>query len=95
MKAVKNCVDVPKEVCVRVRRNPRKIKKPIIKKWCYVPSEETGLDNDNDTDDETSTDTTDAGEDATEAPVAGDINADADTDADGGLTSPPRRRNRN
>ena len=37
------CVDIPKEVCVRVRTNPRKIKKPVIKKWCYVPTEESGL----------------------------------------------------
>ncbi len=44
MKPTDNCVDVPKEVCVRVRTNPRKIKRPVIKKWCYVPSEESGLD---------------------------------------------------
>jgi len=37
------CVDVPKEVCTRSRQNPRKIRKPVIKKWCYVPSEESGL----------------------------------------------------
>jgi len=37
------CVDVPKEVCTRARANPRKIKKPVIKKWCYIPSEESGL----------------------------------------------------
>jgi len=37
------CVDVPKEVCTRAKTNPRKIKKPVIKKWCYVPSEESGL----------------------------------------------------
>ena len=38
------CVDVPKEVCVRVRKNPRVIKKPTIKKWCYTPTstEDTG-----------------------------------------------------
>ena len=38
------CVDVPKEVCVRVRKNPRVIKKPSIKKWCYTPTstEDTG-----------------------------------------------------
>jgi len=39
------CVDVPKEVCVRVRNNPKKIKKPIVKRWCYTPTEtetETG-----------------------------------------------------
>merc|ERR1712098_57965 len=37
------CVDVPKEVCSRSRTNPRKVKKPVVKKWCYVPSEESGL----------------------------------------------------
>merc|ERR1712106_965740 len=37
------CVDVPKEVCTRSRSNPRKVKKPVVKKWCYVPSEESGL----------------------------------------------------
>jgi len=37
------CVDVPKEVCTRARANPRKVKKPVIKKWCYIPSEHSGL----------------------------------------------------
>ena len=37
------CVDVPKEVCTRSKSNPRKVKKPVVKKWCYVPSEESGL----------------------------------------------------
>jgi len=38
------CVDVPKEVCSRSRvPKPKPIKKPVIKKWCYVPSEESGL----------------------------------------------------
>ena len=37
------CVDVPKEVCTRSRTNPRKVQKPVIKKWCYIPSEESGL----------------------------------------------------
>jgi len=37
------CVDVPKEVCTRSRTNPRKVKKPVVKKWCYVPSDESGL----------------------------------------------------
>jgi len=45
LKPVDNCVDVPKEVCVRMRTNPRKVKKPVIKKWCYVPTEESGLSN--------------------------------------------------
>jgi len=37
------CVDVPKEICSRSRRRPRKVQKPIIKLWCYVPSKESGL----------------------------------------------------
>jgi len=37
------CVDVPKEVCSRQQTNPRKVKRPVIKKWCYIPSEESGL----------------------------------------------------
>jgi len=37
------CVDVPKEVCSRSRTNPKTVKKPVIKKWCYNPSEESGL----------------------------------------------------
>ena len=37
------CVDVPKEVCTRSRTNPRRVKKPVVKKWCYVPTEESGL----------------------------------------------------
>merc|ERR1712055_952456 len=43
LEAVEECVDVPKEVCTRSRTNPRKVKKPVVKKWCYVPSEESGL----------------------------------------------------
>ena len=31
------CVDIPKEVCTSARRNPRKVAKPVIKKWCYSP----------------------------------------------------------
>lgn len=33
-----NCVDVPKEVCARMRRNPRRVNRPVIKKWCYTPT---------------------------------------------------------
>lgn len=40
---VEECVDVPKEVCQKGKGNPRKVLKPITKKWCYVPSEESGL----------------------------------------------------
>merc|ERR1712141_19359 len=40
---VQECVDVPKEICNRSKQNPRKVKKPIIKNWCYTPSEEEDL----------------------------------------------------
>lgn len=43
LEPIEECVDVPKEVCTRSRTNPRKVKKPVVKKWCYVPSEESGL----------------------------------------------------
>merc|ERR1712179_633274 len=43
LEPTEECVDVPKEVCTRARTNPRKVKKPVVKKWCYVPSEESGL----------------------------------------------------
>merc|ERR1712226_1666304 len=35
------CVDRPKEVCSRSRTNPRKVQKPVVKKWCYVPTAES------------------------------------------------------
>lgn len=44
LKPRENCVDVPKEVCTRSQTNPRKVKKPVIKKWCYTPSPESGLE---------------------------------------------------
>eukprot|EP00095_Tigriopus_kingsejongensis_P012048 maker-scaffold90_size386344-snap-gene-1.24 protein:Tk12048 transcript:maker-scaffold90_size386344-snap-gene-1.24-mRNA-1 annotation:"hypothetical protein" len=43
LKPSEECVDIPKEVCSRSRANPRKVKKPVVKKWCYVPSEQSGL----------------------------------------------------
>merc|ERR1711970_1685435 len=43
LEPAEECVDVPKEVCTRSRVNPRKIKKPVVKKWCYIPSPESGL----------------------------------------------------
>merc|ERR1712133_334275 len=43
LEPTEECVDVPKEVCTRARTNPRKVKKPVVKKWCYVPTEESGL----------------------------------------------------
>merc|ERR1712126_628682 len=36
-------VDIPKEVCSRSRTNPRKVQKPVVKKWCYVPTAQSGL----------------------------------------------------
>ena len=35
LKARENCIDIPKEVCSRSRTNPRKVDKPVVKKWCY------------------------------------------------------------
>ncbi|CAB4066108.1 unnamed protein product [Lepeophtheirus salmonis] len=34
-----NCLKVPKEVCVNTKKNPKRIKKPIIKEWCYRPDD--------------------------------------------------------
>ena len=38
------CVDVPKEVCIRERGNPRKVQRPTVKRWCYVASQEYELE---------------------------------------------------
>ena len=35
LKRVENCIDVPKEICVRAEKNPRKVKYPVIRNWCY------------------------------------------------------------
>ena len=43
LEPAEECVDVPKEVCTRSRTNPRKVSRPVVKKWCYIPSEESGL----------------------------------------------------
>lgn len=43
LKPNEECVDIPKEVCSRSRKNPRKVQKPVVKKWCYVPTRESGL----------------------------------------------------
>lgn len=43
LKAHEECVDVPKEVCQRSRTNPHKVKRPVVKKWCYTPTAESGL----------------------------------------------------
>ncbi|QQP39257.1 Uncharacterized protein FKW44_020081, partial [Caligus rogercresseyi] len=36
---LKNCVKVPKEVCVNTKTNPKKVTKPVVKNWCYDPDE--------------------------------------------------------
>ena len=43
LKPQQECVDIPKEVCSRSRTNPRKVQKPVVKKWCYVPTAQSGL----------------------------------------------------
>ena len=34
LKEVESCIDVPKEICTKVKTNPRKVKYPVIKNWC-------------------------------------------------------------
>jgi len=34
-----NCIKVPKEVCVNERVNPKKVSRPVVKEWCYKPSD--------------------------------------------------------
>jgi len=34
-----NCLKVPKEICVNAKTNPKKVRKPVIKEWCYKPSD--------------------------------------------------------
>jgi len=34
-----NCIKVPKEICVNQKSNPKKVKKPVVKEWCYKPSD--------------------------------------------------------
>lgn len=34
-----NCIKVPKEICVNTKHNPRRVKKPVVKEWCYRPSD--------------------------------------------------------
>lgn len=44
LKPAEECVDIPKEVCSRQRiPRPDKEPRPVVKKWCYVPTEESGL----------------------------------------------------
>merc|ERR1712080_249428 len=35
----KNCVKVPKEICVNEERNPKKVTEPVVKEWCYRKSD--------------------------------------------------------
>ena len=35
LKQSTECIDIPNEVCQKKKVNPKKIKKPIIKRWCY------------------------------------------------------------
>jgi len=34
-----NCIKVPKEICINVKTNPKKVLKPVVKEWCYKPSD--------------------------------------------------------
>lgn len=34
-------MDVPKEICSKSKVNPRRVKKPVIKKWCFKPTNTT------------------------------------------------------
>jgi len=34
-----NCINVPKETCINTKNNPRRVKKPVIKEWCYKPKD--------------------------------------------------------
>jgi len=36
LKPRENCLDIPKEVCSRRRTSPRKVQKPVVKRWCYT-----------------------------------------------------------
>ena len=38
---VEQCTDVPQEVCTKTRGKPRKVKHPVVKKWCYRVRQET------------------------------------------------------
>ena len=77
---------VPKEICVNTKKNPRRVKKPVVKEWCYRPRDlvenpesfPTGL-LDNDDDDGGDGDGGDGG--------------DASDSQDEEAASTPRRRN--
>jgi hypothetical protein len=82
LKPVDNCVDVPKEVCVRMRTNPRKVKRPVIKKWCYVPTEESGLSTEDDYDENENVDTDNTEDEAVDntAEASGDDEKEVTTE---------------
>ncbi|QQP50929.1 Uncharacterized protein FKW44_012097 [Caligus rogercresseyi] len=40
----KNCVKVPKEICVNTKKNPKQVPKKVVKNWCYDPEELRNLD---------------------------------------------------
>jgi len=44
LEPTQECVDVPKEICARSKVNPRKVKKPSIQKWCFVPGQNSSLE---------------------------------------------------
>ncbi len=94
-------MDVPKEVCTRQRRNPRRVNRPVIKKWCYTPTNDDydypevfgdngGSDDSagaggDDLSDVDVTDAADAGD-------GGDSDDDDEDDDDGGDDGETRRR---
>ena len=41
LEEVEQCTDVPQEVCTKNRGAPRKVKQPVVKKWCYHVKQET------------------------------------------------------
>ena len=40
LKENESCIDVPMEVCQKVKRNPKKVSHPVVKQWCYEVEEE-------------------------------------------------------
>ena len=61
-----------------MRKNPRKVKKPVIKKWCYTPTEESGLSTDDNADDDVDNDA--ETESATDEADGDDVAAGSDSD---------------
>ncbi len=74
-------MDVPKEVCARARRNPRKVKRPVIKKWCYTPTTEGSEPDQSSSTDTGSIDTGSTNTSSTDDSTDDDLSTD-DTDAD-------------